>query len=379
MSSTEQSVLDAFYMARALELARKGVYSTHPNPRVGCVIVRDGEVVGEGWHVRAGEPHAEVHALRQAGEKARGATAYVTLEPCSHHGRTPPCADALVNAGVGRVVAAMQDPNPDVAGRGLLRLMSAGIAVQSGVLESEARAINKGFLKRMEHGLPYVRVKLAMSLDGRTAMASGESKWITGPEARSAVQRLRAQSSVVLTGADTILADDARLTVRPDELGLNAELTALAVTRPPLRVLVDGRLRVSLDAPFFKADNALVATCAAASARERYQEQGHELLALPSSGGHVDLRKLLVELAARGVNDVLVEAGPRLAGAFTRMGLVDEFQIFVAGKFMGSSARPLLDLPLAQMSEALELKIVEMRAVGSDWRVIAIPTPNPSV
>lgn len=379
MSSTEQSVLDAFYMARALELARKGVYSTHPNPRVGCVIVRDGEIVGEGWHVRAGEPHAEVHALRQAGDKAKGGTAYVTLEPCSHHGRTPPCADALVNAGVGRVVAAMQDPNPDVAGRGLLRLMSAGIAVQSGVLEGEARAINKGFLKRMEHGLPYVRVKLAMSLDGRTAMASGESQWITGPEARSAVQRLRAESSVVLTGADTALADDARLTVRPDELGLNAELTALAVARPPLRVLVDGRLRVPLDAPFFQAGNALVATCAAASARGRYQDQGHELLALPSSGGHVDLRKLLVELAGRGVNDVLVEAGPKLAGAFTRLGLVDEFQIFMAGKFMGSSARPLLDLPLAQMSEALELKIVEMRAVGNDWRVIAIPAHGPSV
>jgi diaminohydroxyphosphoribosylaminopyrimidine deaminase/5-amino-6-(5-phosphoribosylamino)uracil reductase len=379
MSNAEQSVLDASYMARALELARKGVYSTHPNPRVGCVIVRDGEVVGEGWHVRAGEPHAEVHALRQAGDKARGATAYVTLEPCSHHGRTPPCADALVNAGVARVVAAMQDPNPDVAGRGLLRLMSAGIAVQSGVLEGEARALNKGFLKRMEHGLPYVRVKLAMSLDGRTAMASGESQWITGPEARSAVQRLRAQASVVLTGADTVLADNARLTVRPDELGLNAELTALAVTRPPLRVLIDGRLRVPLDAPFFKAGNALVATCAAASARERYSDEGHELLALPSSGGHVDLRKLLVELASRGVNDVLVEAGPKLAGAFTRLGLVDEFQIFVAGKFMGSSARPLLDLPLAQMSESLELKIVEMRAVGNDWRVIAIPASSPSV
>ncbi|SER39010.1 diaminohydroxyphosphoribosylaminopyrimidine deaminase [Pseudomonas sp. NFACC02] len=379
MSPTEQSVLDAAYMARALELARKGVYSTHPNPRVGCVIVRDGEVVGEGWHVRAGEPHAEVHALHQAGDKAKGATAYVTLEPCSHHGRTPPCADALVNAGVARVVAAMQDPNPDVAGRGLLRLMSAGIAVQSGVLEGEARALNKGFLKRMEHGLPYVRVKLAMSLDGRTAMASGESKWITGPEARSAVQRLRAQSSVVLTGADTVLADHARLTVRPDELGLNAELTALAVTRPPLRVLIDGRLRVPLDAPFFKAGNALVVTCAAASARERYHEEGHEMLALASSGGHVDLRKLLVELASRGVNDVLVEAGPKLAGAFTRLGLVDEFQIFVAGKFMGSSARPLLDLPLAQMSEALELKIIEMRAVGNDWRVIAIPTPSASV
>jgi diaminohydroxyphosphoribosylaminopyrimidine deaminase/5-amino-6-(5-phosphoribosylamino)uracil reductase len=379
MSNAEQSVLDASYMARALELARKGVYSTHPNPRVGCVIVRDGEVVGEGWHVRAGEPHAEVHALRQAGDKARGATAYVTLEPCSHHGRTPPCADALVNAGVARVVAAMQDPNPNVAGRGLLRLMSAGIAVQSGVLEGEARALNKGFLKRMEHGLPYVRVKLAMSLDGRTAMASGESQWITGPDARSAVQRLRAQASVVLTGADTVLADNARLTVRPDELGLNAELTALAVTRPPLRVLIDGRLRVPLDAPFFKAGNALVATCAAASARERYSDEGHELLALPSSGGHVDLRKLLVELASRGVNDVLVEAGPKLAGAFTRLGLVDEFQIFVAGKFMGSSARPLLDLPLAQMSESLELKIVEMRAVGNDWRVIAIPASSPSV
>lgn len=379
MSPTEQSVLDAAYMARALELARKGVYSTHPNPRVGCVIVRDGEIVGEGWHVRAGEPHAEVYALRHAGEKARGATVYVTLEPCSHHGRTPPCADALVNAGVARVVAAMQDPNPDVAGRGLLRLMSAGIAVQSGVLEGEARAINKGFLKRMEHGLPYVRVKLAMSLDGRTAMASGESQWITGPQARSAVQRLRAQSSVVLTGADTVLADHARLTVRPDELGLRAELTALAVTRPPLRVLIDGRLRVPLDAPFFKAGSALVVTCAAASARERYHEEGHEMLALASSGGHVDLRKLLVELASRGVNDVLVEAGPRLAGAFTRLGLVDEFQIFVAGKFMGSSARPLLDLPLAQMSEALELKIIEMRAVGNDWRVIAIPAHGPSV
>lgn len=379
MSSTEQAALDAFYMARALELARKGVYSTHPNPRVGCVIVRDGTIVGEGWHVRAGEPHAEVHALRHAGDKARGATAYVTLEPCSHHGRTPPCADALLEAGVSRVVAAMQDPNPDVGGRGLLRLMNAGVNVQSGVLQSEARAINKGFLKRMEHGLPYVRVKMAMSLDGRTAMASGESKWITGPEARSAVQRLRAQSSVVLTGADTVLSDDARLTVRPDELGLSAELTALAVTRPPLRVLIDGRLRVPLDAPFFKAGSALVVTCAAASARERYHAEGHDMLALPSSGGHVDLRKLLVELAARGVNDVLVEAGPKLAGAFTRLGLVDEFQIFVAGKFMGSSARPLLDLPLAQMNEALELQIVEMRAIGNDWRVIAIPASHPGV
>ncbi|KAA8715764.1 bifunctional diaminohydroxyphosphoribosylaminopyrimidine deaminase/5-amino-6-(5-phosphoribosylamino)uracil reductase RibD [Pseudomonas cannabina] len=376
---TEQAALDVHYMARALELARKGLYSTHPNPRVGCVIVRDGQIVGEGWHARAGEPHAEVHALRQAGELARGATAYVTLEPCSHQGRTPPCADALVDAGLARVVAAMQDPNPDVSGRGLLRLMNAGIGVQCGVLESEARALNKGFLKRMETGRPYVRVKLAMSLDGRTAMASGESQWITGPEARSAVQRLRAQSSVVLTGADTVLADNARLTVRPDELGLNAEMSALAATCPPLRVLIDGRLRVPLDAPFFQAGSALVVTCAAASARGRYQEEGHEMLALADSAGHVDLRKLMGELANRGVNEVLVEAGPRLAGAFARLGLVDEFQIFIAGKFLGSSARPLLDLPLAQMSEALELQIVEMRAVGNDWRVIALPVSAPGV
>lgn len=376
---TEQAALDVHYMARALELARKGLYSTHPNPRVGCVIVREGRIVGEGWHARAGEPHAEVHALRQAGELARGATAYVTLEPCSHQGRTPPCADALIEAGLTRVVAAMQDPNPDVSGRGLLRLMNAGIGVQCGVLESEARALNKGFLKRMETGLPYVRVKMAMSLDGRTAMASGESQWITGPEARSAVQRLRAQSSVVLSGADTVLADKARLTVRPDELGLDAELTALAAERAPLRVLIDGRLRVPLDAPFFQAGSALVVTCAAASARGRYQEEGHEMLALADSAGHVDLRRLMGELAARGVNEVLVEAGPRLAGAFARLGLVDEFQLFIAGKFLGSSARPLLDLPLAQMSEALELNIVEMRAVGNDWRVIALPVRTPGV
>ncbi|RMR31309.1 Riboflavin biosynthesis protein RibD [Pseudomonas syringae pv. coriandricola] len=376
---TEQAALDVHYMAHALELARKGLYSTHPNPRVGCVIVRDGQIAGQGWHARAGEPHAEVHALREAGELARGATAYVTLEPCSHQGRTPPCADALISAGLGRVVAAMQDPNPQVAGSGLLRLMTAGISVQCGVLESEARALNKGFIKRMETGRPYVRVKMAMSLDGRTAMASGESQWITGPEARSAVQRLRAQSSVVLTGADTVLADKARLTVRPDELGLNAELTALAAACPPLRVLIDGRLRVPLDTPFFQAGSALVVTCAAASARGRYQEDGHEMLALADSAGHVDLRRLMGELGARGVNEVLVEAGPRLAGAFTRLGLVDEFQLFIAGKFLGSSARPLLDLPLAQMSEALELNIIEMRAVGNDWRVIALPVSAPGV
>ena len=374
--STEQSVLDAHYMARAIELARKGLYTTHPNPRVGCVIVRDGQVVGEGWHVRAGEPHAEVHALRAAGELARGATAYVTLEPCSHHGRTPPCAEGLVTAGVARVVAAMQDPNPEVAGRGLKRLTDAGIDVRCGVLETQARALNQGFLKRMEHGLPFVRVKLAMSLDGRTAMASGESQWITGPAARSAVQRLRAEASVVITGADTVLADGARLTVRADELGLDAEQTALVMSRPPLRVLIDGRLRVPLDAPFFKAGPALVATCVPPA--EQYRT-GPECLVIPGENGQVDLRQLLVALAARGVNEVLVGAGPRLAGAFAGQGLVDEYQIFIAAKFLGSTARPLLELPLTRMSEATELKIIDMRAVGDDWRVTAIPVPSASV
>ena len=374
--STEQSVLDAHYMARAIELARKGLYTTHPNPRVGCVIVRDGQVVGEGWHVRAGEPHAEVYALRAAGELARGATAYVTLEPCSHHGRTPPCAEGLVSAGVARVVAAMQDPNPEVAGRGLKRLTDAGIDVRCGVLETQARALNQGFLKRMEHGLPFVRVKLAMSLDGRTAMASGESQWITGPAARSAVQRLRAEASVVITGADTVLADGARLTVRADELGLDAEQTALVMSRPPLRVLIDGRLRVPLDAPFFKAGPALVATCVPPA--EQYRT-GPECLVIPGENGQVDLRQLLVALAARGVNEVLVEAGPRLAGAFAEQGLVDEYQIFIAAKFLGSTARPLLELPLTRMSEATELKIIDMRAVGDDWRVTAIPVPSASV
>ncbi|MBX9755587.1 MAG: bifunctional diaminohydroxyphosphoribosylaminopyrimidine deaminase/5-amino-6-(5-phosphoribosylamino)uracil reductase RibD, partial [Pseudomonadaceae bacterium] len=239
----------------------------------------------------------------------------------------------------------------------------------------EARLLNAGFIKRMEQGLPLVRVKLAMSLDGRTAMASGESQWITGPAARAAVQRLRARSSIVLTGADTVLADSARLTVRPDELGLNAELTALAMTRPPLRVLVDGRLRVPLSAPFYQVGPALVATCAAATARERFLDDGHQLLAVPGTNGHVDLRKLLVELASRGANEVLVEAGPRLAGAFARQGLVDEFQLFMAAKFLGCSGRPLLDWPLAKMADAPALKIVEMRAVGDDWRIIAVPVP----
>ncbi|MDH1137409.1 bifunctional diaminohydroxyphosphoribosylaminopyrimidine deaminase/5-amino-6-(5-phosphoribosylamino)uracil reductase RibD, partial [Pseudomonas mosselii] len=266
---------------------------------------------------------------------------------------------------------------PQVAGNGLQRLREAGIEVASGVLEAEARALNPGFLKRMEQGLPFVRAKLAMSLDGRTAMASGESQWITGPAARAAVQRLRARSSVVLTSAESVLFDNARMTVRGDELGLDDALTALALSRPPLRVLVDGRLRLPLDAPFFQAGPALVVT--AAGEDPRYAAAGHELINLPGSEGRVDLPALLRTLAGRGVNEILLEAGAGLVGAFARQGLVDEYQLFVAGTFLGSDARPLLDWPLSKMSQAPRLKITEMRAVGDDWRVTAIPLPPPGV
>jgi len=369
------SARDGEYMSRALQLARKGLYSTHPNPRVGCLIVADnGDIVGEGWHARAGEPHAEVHALRQAGSRARGATAYVSLEPCSHQGRTPPCADALIAAGVRRVVAALQDPNPEVAGNGLARLAAAGLEVRCGVLEGEARALNSGFIKRMERGLPFVRVKLAMSLDGRTAMQNGESQWITGSAARSAVQRLRAQSSVVLSGADTVLFDGARLTVRAAELHEDDEQTALAASRPPLRVLVDGRLRVPLDAPFYQAGRALTVCCAASGAQQAaFSEAGQELLELPGEEAHVDLPALLHFLAARGGNEVLVEAGASLTGAFARADLVDEYRIFVAPKLLGSSARPLLNLPLERLAEALPLRFVDFAAIGGDLQITARP------
>ena len=361
---------DHLYMARAIELAWRGRYSTHPNPRVGCVIVKDGVIVGEGFHVRAGEGHAEVHALKMAGANAKGATAYVTLEPCSHHGRTPPCAEALVKAGVARVVAAMTDPNPQVAGRGLQRLKEAGISVAHGVLEAEARALNKGFLKRMEKGLPYVRVKLAMSLDGRTAMQSGESQWITGPAARQMVQRLRAEASAIITGADTVLTDQARLTVRADELGLAGEALGLATERAPLRVLIDGRRRVPLTAPFFSAPNVLVAS---AVEDTEVTKAGHKLWR--STGEKVDLTALLKKLADDGVNEVLVEAGAALAGAFAALGLVDEYLIFMAPKLMGSSARALLDLPINQMCDAHTVQIQDIRAVGDDWLITACATP----
>ncbi|MGM8936579.1 bifunctional diaminohydroxyphosphoribosylaminopyrimidine deaminase/5-amino-6-(5-phosphoribosylamino)uracil reductase RibD [Pseudomonas neustonica] len=370
----EWNPADRQWMSRALTLAARGLYTTEPNPRVGCVLVKGEQVVGEGWHVQAGEGHAEVNALAQAGEQARGATAYVTLEPCSHVGKTPPCADALIAAGVSRVVAAMQDPNPLVAGNGLQRLRDAGIEVTCGLLEEQARELNPGFIKRMQLGLPWVRVKLAMSLDGRTAMASGESKWITGPAARADVQRLRARSGAVISGADSVLLDDSALTVRASELGLSDEEASAAVQRQPLRVLIDSLRRVPLEQRFFRESGpTLVISTSAEQAAESYQSIGSELLALPGDDGKVDLPTVLRTLAERGCNEVLVEAGAALSGAFWRAGLVDELIVYMAPRLLGSQARPLMQLPFESMSEAMDVAVSDMRAIGQDWRITARP------
>ena len=350
-------------MARALALAERGLFTARPNPMVGCVIVRDGEVVGEGWHPRTGQPHAEVFALRDAGERARGATAYVTLEPCAHHGRTPPCADALVAAGVARVVAAMRDPFPRVDGAGFARLQEAGIAVASGLMEAQARELNRGFLSRVERGRPWLRIKLAASLDGRTAMASGESKWITGQAARDDVQRWRARSAAILTGADTVLADDPALTVR---LG---EDTAFV---PPLRVVVDTRLR-SLEqakvrdgaAPTLYLHGPDAAPVAGVEA---------EFASLPLHGGHVDLAAALHLLGERGINEVQVEAGPALCGALLRAGLVDELLLYQAPVVLGDTARPLFaGLGIEAMAQRLAFTLVDEARVGDDRRLLLRP------
>ncbi|MDY7116787.1 bifunctional diaminohydroxyphosphoribosylaminopyrimidine deaminase/5-amino-6-(5-phosphoribosylamino)uracil reductase RibD [Halomonas sp. SSL-5] len=365
------------WMARALELARRGLYTTHPNPRVGCVLVKDGRVVGEGYHARAGEPHAEVHALNAAGEAARGATAYVTLEPCSHQGRTGPCAQALIEAGVARVVVAMEDPNPAVAGRGIAMLREAGIEVTVGIAEDEARALNAGFVRRMDHGRPFVRLKMAMSLDGRTAMRSGESQWITGPEARRQVQRLRARSSAVLTGVESVIFDNSRLTVRADQLGL-PEAEAIAA-RQPLRVIVDSRLRLpEAAACLTEPGRTLVVTVEGVEPEriERLTRAGAEVLTLPAGAeGRVDLDALLRHLAeVEQANEVLLETGATLAGAMLDAGLVDEMQLFVAPTLLGGDARPLFQLAgIETMAHQRGLEILDIRAVGQDWRITARP------
>jgi len=364
---------DEFYMARALELARRGRFTTTPNPNVGCVIVRDGEIVGEGWHQRAGEPHAEVHALRMAGDKARGATAYVTLEPCSHFGRTPPCCDALINAGVQRVVAAMQDPNPEVAGRGLYRLKQAGIEVSHGLMMDEAEAINRGFLKRMRTGFPWVQLKLGASLDGRTAMASGESQWITSPQARRDVQRLRAQSSAILSSSATVLADDPSLTVRWEEL----DSASHAVYAPddlhqPLRVIIDSQNRVTPQHRLINLPgNSLLARL---QPDQQVWPESVEQLKVPALDQRVDLVSLLMLLGKRQVNTLWVEAGASLAGALLTAGVVDEVIIYVAPKLLGDHARGLCQLPgLSQLADAPTFSFSDVRQVGPDLRLTLSP------
>lgn len=360
---TAFSASDHAHMAHALQLAARGLHTTSPNPRVGCVLVRDGQVVGEGWHERAGEPHAEVHTLRQAGEAARGATAYVTLEPCSHYGRTPPCAEALVKAGVARVIAAMQDPNPLVAGKGLSLLQSQGIAVASGLMSSEARELNVGFVSRMERNRPWVRAKVAASLDGRTALENGVSQWITSPAARRDGQQWRARACAILTGMGTVLADNPKLNVRDFDIG-----------RQPLRIVVDSKLRTPVDAAI--VDEGVLIACADDTLPQAdiLRKAGVELLCLPNDNGSVDLPALMSELAKRGTNEIHLEAGPTMTGEMLRLRLIDEFLLYLAPTLLGSSARGMFDIQaLTAMDQRMNLEIVEVRNVGPDIRIRARP------
>lgn len=356
------------YMARALQLAERGLYTTDPNPRVGCVIVKHNQIVGEGWHQYAGQGHAEINALRDAGEKARDADCYVTLEPCSHFGRTPPCAEALITSGIRHVFIAMADPNPLVAGQGIERLKAAGIAVSVGILQQDAEDLNPGFCQRMRIGRPYVRSKIAMSIDGRTAMASGESQWITGIAARQDVQKLRARSSAIVTGIGTVLADNPSLTVRPEGDWYPKDVSV----RQPLRVVVDSHLAINKNAKILDdAQHVLIATTQLDRAGEAIKMP---ILSLPADNGHVDLTALMAALAQREINEVMIEAGAILNGALLRAGLIDEIVVYMAPKILGDHARGLFNMPeLHTMADTIELAIVDMRAIGNDWRITAKP------
>jgi diaminohydroxyphosphoribosylaminopyrimidine deaminase/5-amino-6-(5-phosphoribosylamino)uracil reductase len=357
------SAADHEFMAHALRLARRGLFTTTPNPRVGCVVVRDGVVVGEGWHVRAGEAHAEAHALSAAGPQARGATVFVTLEPCSHHGRTPPCADALIEAGVSRVVAAMRDPNPQVGGNGVESLRAAGILFEDGLMAAEARELNIGFVSRMTRGRPWVRLKVAASLDGKTALNNGKSQWITGGEARRDGHAWRARACAILTGAGTVRDDDPRLNVRDVE-----------TSRQPLRVVVDSHLETPPRARLFDGGNALVAAAAEDKMKiAALRAAGAEVVVLPSPQGKVDLPGLLRLLAGRGINELHVEAGHKLNGSLLREGLVDELLMYFAPTLLGSG-REMFPLPeLTDLSGRHDLRITDLRRVGDDIRILARP------
>jgi diaminohydroxyphosphoribosylaminopyrimidine deaminase/5-amino-6-(5-phosphoribosylamino)uracil reductase len=359
------SAFDEAAMRRALELAARGLYSTHPNPRVGAVLARDEEIVGEGWHERAGEPHAEPIAIRSAGERARGATAYVTLEPCSHHGRTPPCVDVLLAAGVRRVVYAVGDPNPKVNGAGARRLKEAGLTVQSGLLAAESEALNAGFLMRMRAGRPFIRLKTGASLDGRTALANGASRWITSEEARADVQHWRAQSGAVLTSASTVIADDPRLDVR------------IEAPRQPLRVVLDRRRRVRKNAKILNPPGEVLLFAGASRARGAAKEEmlgAARIERMRVVRAHLDLARVFRRLGELEINEVLVESGPRLAGALFAAGLVDEWLLYVAPKLLGKDAKPLAVLPrFSKLADTPQFELRESVTVGPDLRLRLVP------
>jgi diaminohydroxyphosphoribosylaminopyrimidine deaminase/5-amino-6-(5-phosphoribosylamino)uracil reductase len=349
-------------MAHALQLAERGLYTTSPNPRVGCVIVNHGHIVGEGWHQRAGEAHAEVHALRAAGEHARGATAYVTLEPCSHFGRTPPCADALIQAGVSRVIAAMQDPNPQVAGSGLARLQAAGILASSGLLEAQAQQLNRGFIQRMTLKRPWLTLKTAASLDGKTALSTGESKWITSAPARLDVHHLRARSCAILTGIGTVLADDPSLNVRD-----------IVTTRQPLKIVVDSQLRTPPHAKILNQLGTVIAhNCNDTSRQAALIAAGAELIQVSDESPQINLPALMTTLAQRGINEIMTEAGARLNTALIQADLVDEWVMYIAPTLLGNDARGLFTLPQPDtMAARCKLSFIDTRLVGTDLRITA--------
>jgi len=363
---SEFTSADHEFMALALRLARRGVYTAHPNPRVGCVIVTSGEVVGDGWHRKTGEAHAEIDALATAGKQASGSTAYVTLEPCSHHGKTPPCVDALIDANVARVVAAMGDPNPSVAGSGFETLRNAGIKVSTGLLQADARKLNEGFVSRLERGRPFTRLKIAASLDGRTTMATGESQWITGEAARRDVQRLRAASGAVMTGIATAIADDPSLNVRDDTIRTD--------DIQPLRAVLDSKLKMPPSARMLNLPGSTAIFCVDDGNRQALEDAGAEIHVVSGTAGQTDLPSVMRKLAGLKINDVLVEAGPTLAGRLLSAGLVDELVIYQAPHIMGSETRGMVSTPAwLNLEHRQALEIVDVRKLGQDIRITARP------
>lgn len=366
--------MHSYYMKMAIELAKKGRYTTGPNPRVGCIIVKNNSVVGRGWHRYAGQNHAEIEALKDAGSRAIGATAYVTLEPCCHTGKTGPCTDALINSGIKRVVIGMIDPNPLVAGHGVLALRQAGISVTTNILTEESEELNPGFIKRMNHGLPYVRLKLASSLDGRTAMTNGDSKWITGKEARREVQLIRAQSQAVISGIGTLLDDDPSFNIRPEEFNLNND--NLDASIQPLRVILDSMLKTPANAKIFESGSKPLIICSCDPEDRPDLKHKAEIIQLPTKNNQIDLKRVLHILAERHCNEVLVESGATLAGSFLSEGLVDQLKLFVAPVFMGTATKALFNWDIARFEDRENLKITSITPVGHDWLITALPEIN---